>query len=87
MMNKTKMISPYRLSWSVIIYGTYAALCHVVAVYLYTVYQSQQLCPEALSYKCAPMLEHTLMTLALTIGGAALILYICKKTNSDTHSK
>ena len=86
-MNKNVFTSPYRLSWAVMIYGFYAAICHATAIYLFALYNNEGLLTKALTNRYAPMLEHTLMTVALVTGGAALILYICKKFNGDTHTK
>lgn len=56
----------------VLIYGLYSVLCHSVFV-LFGALSSGASSSQALAIKYAPMLEHSVMSLVLVIGGALLI--------------
>ena len=77
-MNKIPCIPSSKLSIRVLIYGLYACFCHGTAILLLAVEKSKLMLPMGLSTVIAPMIEHTIMSVALTLGGAMLIDIITK---------
>ena len=55
-------------------YGSFASLCHATAVLL-TARLSNILSGEVLFHRYFPMLEYSLMSFILTLGGAILLEY------------
>ena len=82
-MNKIPLFKKDRLPWQILIYGTYATLCHAVAVYFFALCAKSSLLPAALTSLCAPMLEHTFITFAIVIAGAALTDCVFNKNQKD----
>ena len=56
------------------VYSLFAALCHAVGVLLAASLECQ-LPADLLFHRYFPMLEHSLMSLVLTLGGTLLIEY------------
>ena len=81
-MNKRSLFKPSKLSVRSLVYGLYACLCHSVAVCFFAIEVRASWLPCGLSGIIAPMLEHTLMSVALTVGGAVLIDLSVKEKDS-----
>ena len=77
-MNKLfKTVSPTPLS--MLIAGLYAVICHGTFVLLFALEASKSLPAPALTYVCAPMLEHTVMSFTAVVIGAVLLSCVLKE--------
>ena len=66
------ILALHKLSCRFLIYGTYAVLCHAVAVF-FNVLTSKHCSPEFLALRYVPFLEHSIMSLVLILAGGLLI--------------
>ena len=63
----------FPLTAKVLIYAMFACLCHGTAVYFFTLHNPHSLPQALLIHTAAYMLEHTLMSILLTLIGAFLL--------------
>lgn len=68
------LFSKHSLLIHFLTYGIFASLCHATAILL-TVRLSDISSGDVLFHRYFPMLEHSLMSFVLTLGGALLIKY------------
>ena len=68
------LFSKYSLLIHFLTYGIFASLCHATAILL-TARLSDISSGDVLFHRYFPMLEHSLMSFVLTLGGALSIKY------------
>ena len=72
------LFSKHSLLIHFLTYGIFASLCHATAILL-TARLSDISSGDVLFHRYFPMLEHSLMSFVLTLGGAMLIEYAIAK--------
>lgn len=59
----------------ILLYGTYAVLCHAVAIFLFACLNARSMPVQLLERRCGEWLEYTAMSLLICVAGAFCVYY------------
>ena len=66
---------PSSLSYRLLHYGIYAALCQLVLLSLWVLVSDPSVSPDVIAHRFIPLLEYPIMSVTLLLSGALLIDY------------
>lgn len=60
----------------ILLYGTYAVLCHAVSIFLFASLNARTVPVQLLERRCGEWLEYTAMSLLICVVGAFCVYYV-----------